>query len=470
MPANVPGLTLDECLSEAMANNRRRAVSKYAVALAEAQHRQALAAYWPQISLGSALERRNVNPNFVFPSRDIPVPAQSVSIPMGGSIPITIPGVGTVNSSSIEIPAQTIMVPVQEVDLSDRDSARAAVSAAWLLYDGGMRSGLREQGQAVTDLMKQQARRTDLEIVDSVKRLYYAAVLARQLHQVGQETIARMEATLELTESLYKQGGGKVKKTDFLDAKIMVESLRSMVALLERNEEMSRSALANTMGRPWNVVVFPSAKEIPFSPIDQPLEQLVNSAFRFSPDWKKMEAAARAIDGSARSARSGYHPKLALVGDLHQWWNESSSGMATARNKQGWTIGIGLEIPIFDGFLTRNKIAAAKAQADKLSEEQFLLKDGIGLQIKDAFLGLNAAQKAHGATLEAFRSSEESRDLNTRAYQNDLVETEKVIRSQLMEALMSAQHLKTRFDHAALRSQLDLLVGSEVLARLDKTP
>jgi outer membrane protein TolC len=101
----------------------------------------------------------------------------------------------------------------------------------------------------------------------------------------------------------------------------------------------------------------------------------------------------------------------------------------------------------------------------KIKEEQILLKDGLGLQIKDAFLGLAAAQKAYQATLDAMAAATENRDLNTRAYQNELVETEKVIRAQLMEALMSAQHYKARYDHIALQSQLDLLVGTEIIKR-----
>jgi outer membrane protein len=141
--------------------------------------------------------------------------------------------------------------------------------------------------------------------------------------------------------------------------------------------------------------------------------------------------------------------------------------MATARNKQGYTVGLGLELPLFDGRLTRNKIAEARARVAKLKEEQFLLKEGIGLQIKDVFLGLLAAQKSQQATLDAMTAAQENRDLTTRAYQNELVETEKMIRAQLMEALMSAQHYKTRYDLVTLRSRLDLLVGSAVLAKID---
>lgn len=462
-------LNLEQCLAAAMENNRRRPASRFAVAMAEAQHRQALAAYWPQISLSAAVERLDENSNFIFPSRSIPVPTQSITIPLGGTLPVTIPGVGTIPLNSFEIPAQSITIPAQEVILQDRDSAYSSLGAVWLLYDGGMRKGYRQQGKGLVDFMKEEARRTDLEITDSVKRLYYGSVLAGQLHQVGKDTLARMGATLNLTETMYKEGSGAVKKTDWLENKIIVESLRSMVALLEKNEAMAQAALAYTMGLSWKSVVKPVDQHVPYTPFAENLDSLVSTAYRFSPDWAKVEAGLRAAEGAVRTAKSGHFPKLALTGGLHKWWNDSNSGLATDVNKEGWTVGIGLRIPLFDGFLTKNKVAQARAQLAKIKEQQFLLKEGIGLLIKDTFLGLNTAQKAHEATQEAMNAAVENRDLNIRAYQNDLVETEEVIRAQLMEALMSATHYKARYDHIALQSQITFLVGTEVLKRIEHT-
>lgn len=349
----------------------------------------------------------------------------------------------------------------------DEESYRAAIEATWLLYDGGMRKGYREQAKGLVDMMKQDSRRTDLEIVDSVKRYYYGAVLATQLHQIGKDTLARMEATLSLTETMYKEGSGRVKKTDWLDNKVMVESLRSMVALLEKNELMAQAAIANTMGLSWKASVIPAEREMPFSPFPGLLDGMVSKAYQFNPDWAKVEAGIRAAEGAVRTAQSGHYPKLAITGELHKWWNDYDAGMATDRNKEGWTIGIGMEIPIFSGFLTSNKVAETQARVAKIKEEQFLLKEGIGLQVRDTFLALNAAEKSHQATQDAMTAAEESRDLNTRACQHELVETEDVIRAQLMEALMSAQHYKTRYDHIALQSQMNLLVGTEVLNKLE---
>ena len=478
-PGTVPAQerTLEECLKLVMENSHQRPASMFAVAMAEAQHRQAMAGYWPQVNLRGAYQHLDEAPNFVFPATSFDIPAQSIKVP-GGTATVTIPA-GTFGNpvpiqlpvtypgQSVNTPAQQFAVPRQDIKLMNPDSFVTSLDAKWLLYDGGMRSGLREQSGGWLEMAKQDSHRTDLELIDSVKRLYYGAVLARQVHRVGTDTLARMEATLNLTETMYKEGSGKVKKTDYLDNRVMVESLRSAVALLEKNEEMSQAALANTLGLPWKESVRPAAQEAPFTPYPGNLETLVATAYRFSPDWAKLEAGIRAAEGAVQTAGSGYHPRIALTGEIHKWWNDYNEGISSDQNKEGWSIGVGVEIPIFDGFLTRNKVSETRARVNKIREQQFLLREGIGLQIKDIFLGMNAAGKSHQATLDAMITAQENRDLNIRAYQNELVETEKVIRAQLIEALMSAQHYKTCYDHIALQSQLELVVGTEILKQLE---
>ena len=297
-----------------------------------------------------------------------------------------------------------------------------------------MRKGYREQAKGQLEMFQHEARRTDLEIVDTVKRYYYGSVLTRQLREIGTLTLERMEATLDLTETMYKEGSGTVKKTDFLDNKIMVESIRSMVAVLEKNEAMAQAALANSMGMPWNESVRPAATEIPFAPFGADLEQMVGAAYEFNPDWGKLEAGLNALDGAVRTAKSSHYPKIALTGDLHKWWNDLGSGMATDTNAEGWTVGVMMEVPLFDGFLTHNRVAEARARWNETNEKGFLLREGIGLWVKDILLGLEASQKQYQATLDAMQAAEENRDLNTRAYQNELVETEDVIRAQLVES------------------------------------
>jgi outer membrane protein TolC len=468
---------LDQCLRLAFENNRRRPASRFEVALAEAQHRQALAGYWPQVNLKAAYQLLDQPLNFIFPSTNMPIPAQTVNIP-GGAALVTIPanafGPGfppaalqmpvAFPGQSVTTAAQNFIIPEQNIKVLDRNLATGSLDMKWLVFDGGMRKGLGEQSNGYVEMMRADADRTDLEVADQVRRMYWGAVLARQVERVGKDTLARMEVTLQLTESLYKNSAGKVSKTDYLDTEVMVESLRSMVATLEKNALMAQAALANSAGLAWNANIQPEDTGIPVSPYaGDDLDRLVAASYQFSPDWKKLEAAIRAAEGSVATARSGYYPKLALTGELHDWWNQGfDGGMSTPQNRRGWSVGVGIEVPLFDGMLTRNKVSEALARLNQLKQNRFLLREGLGLQIKDLFLGLSEAAKATEASGRAMQSAAESRDLNERAYQNELVETEKVIRAQLLEALMSAQHFKARFDSMALLSQLNLVVGKEV--------
>ena len=60
-------LSLQECIDIALKNNRRRPVSRLSVEISEAQRRQALSLYWPQVVLKSAFTQRDDHPLFIFP-------------------------------------------------------------------------------------------------------------------------------------------------------------------------------------------------------------------------------------------------------------------------------------------------------------------------------------------------------------------------------------------------------------------
>lgn len=458
-----------------MQRNHSRPASQFAVAMAEAQHRQALAAYWPQVNVKGGITTMDQPPNFLYPASTMYIPAQSISVP-GGTANVTIPanafGQGlppTQIQLPVNFPGQTINtnpqmfpIPAQDIKLMNPTTESVEGDFKWLLADGGMRRGYREQAQGAIDAARAESHRTDLDLNDSVVRLYYGSVLAHQLRQLGNDTLERMEATLRVTETLYKEGSGTVTKADYLDNKVMVDTVRAIVAPLEKNEASAEAALAYTMGLSWKSSVEPADQEVPYQPYSGNLDELVSTAYAFNPDWKKIEAGLVAYEGERKTAVSGHYPKLALTGDLHRWWNDHNGGVSTAENRAGWTVGAGVEIPVFDGFLTSARVAEAHAKINKLKEEQLLLKEGIGLQIRDLFLGLAASEKTYKASFDAMQAAKDDRDLTTRAYESGLVATERVIRVQLQEALVSAGFYKAVYEHRALQSNIDLVVGKEI--------
>jgi outer membrane protein TolC len=122
-------------------------------------------------------------------------------------------------------------------------------------------------------------------------------------------------------------------------------------------------------------------------------------------------------------------------------------------------VGLGVEIPIFEGFRVSHEVAEQKANAKKLEHQRDLLRQGIALQIRNACFDLIKAQEKQKSGLEALKSAVENRELNVRAYQEELVETKEVIEAQIYEALLSGQYQMVLYDHLEVQANLDFIVG-----------
>ena len=418
--------------------------------IAEAQFRQAKSANWPQVGLKAAFTRLDENPNFLFPENVVEIAPSSflANTPLG-PLPVSVP-------------RQSIKVPEQVLELMDRQNLAVSIGAMYPLYTGGLRTAIQRQAQSGLEAAKQEQRRTDLQLVYDVTRIYWGSALSRSLRQIGEDALARMEVTLEVTEAAFQGGSMRVKKTDYLRTKAIVASLRSTVMALRSHETLALSALTNTLGLDWRLPVTVADSEVPFAPFATDLDQLVGRAYEFSPDWLRLAEGLKAAEAQVDEKKAGRRPKLALLGSLVRIENPYDKGAVTPTNKNTLAFGIALDLPLFNGMRTAAEVSEARSRLGRLNEQKILLREGLALQVKDVFLAIRRAMDQKAATEAAANAAAENRDLNERAYQQELVETKDVIEAQLMESLLKANFQKTLFDLAEAQARLQLVVGSEV--------
>ena len=475
-------LTLERCIDIAFKNNRMRKASQASQEMAEAQYKQALSAYWPQLTLTSTATRMDEPMNFVFPGASMSSAMGTMSgslaeaiantqLAKQGITPDTIPGgLPAYNAALAAATAQalqglqTTKMADQNVKLMDRDTLYTSLELIYPLYTGGKRSALAAQAKGGVEIAKEGARRTDLQVINDVKRFYYASILARNLLKSGQETLERFQVTLELTENLYKNGAGKVKKTDYLRTQVIVASIRSFLENLKANEALARSALVNAMGLDWQSEVEPADDEIPLKTYGGDLEKFVSEALKWNPQLVQIKLGIGATEAKVKEARSGHLPVVVFFGSLNRIDNSYDAGLMTSDNKNNWGLGLRVELPIFKGFRTVNEEREATARVQKIRQENLLLQEGIALQVKDAFLQVNRSQAQVKAIKDALDAAVENRDLNTRAYQDELVETKDVIEAQMIEFFIIGQYLKATYDHAVSQSSLEFIIGKGIEA------
>jgi len=443
-PAPQQKLALADCIRIALEKHQSLNVSEASVAMAEAQYQQAMSAYWPRIAA-------EVNASRADQDRTFKVQGQFDLPPALGSLPALIPGGKPISAVPLNM----------DVKLMDRDIVTSSLNLTYPIFTGMKREAIVSQAEKGVKIAEEGRRKTNLEIVRDVKKYYYAAQFAIQMEQLADDTLERFKALEDLTERLYQHGSMRVKKTDYLRTKTTTAITRTMRSEAQYARELAHEALGNAMGQEWDAS-YSLAEAADASPLSGELKQLVDSAHTFNPDIQQLKLAVQISDDQITEARSGYYPMIGFQAEVHDIQTDYKSGLTNAVNRDGWTIGIGMQWNLFDGFQTTGKVNQAKAQQRKLESQQILLNQGIALQVKQQFLSIKSASTQTKDSQEAVGYASENRKLHVRAYQDELVETKDVIEAQIVETFAQGTHYRSRYALEMGLLSLEYLLGSNV--------
>lgn len=446
-------LTLQDCIAIALERNQALQVSAAALAMAEAQYQQAMSAYWPGISA-------QVNAQRADQDRTFSVRGDAKLSPEVAFALNSIPAVKNAIDAGLAKPIESIPMNF-DIKLYDRDLLTASINLTYPIFTGGKRSALVGQADKGVKIAEVGQRKSRLEVIRDVKKYYYGAQFALEMEQLASDTLERFKALEDLTERLYQHGSMRVKKTDYLRTKTTTALTRSILNEATYARELAHEALANAMGLDWQAKLTLAKDEQPVQ-LDEDLIKLVAAAEEFNPDIQQLKLAVQVAGDQISEARSGYFPVIGFQASAYKLWNEFDAGLINSDNREGWTIGIGLQWNLFDGFRTSGKINQAKARQRQLESQKILLDQGMALQVKQQFLRLRSASHQVKDTFEAYGYAHENRTLHVRAYQEELVDTKDVIESQIVETFAQGSHYRSKHAVEMALTTLEFLVGQNI--------
>ncbi len=425
--------TLDDCIAIALQKHQSLRVSDAQLAMAEALHDQAMSSYWPRVSIEANASRADQDRTFTAKG-DFALPPT-----LGGAtVPLDI-----------------------KMKLFDRDVVAGSINATYPIFTGLKRPAMIGQAEKGVMIAEQGRRKSSLEVVRDVKKYFYGAQLALQMEQLASDTLERFKALEDLTERLYQNGSLKVRKTDYLRTKTTTALTRSILHEAEYSRQLAHEALGNAMGQSWDAEYRLVETEMPKA-LTAELKELVEAALQFNPDVQQLKLAVQASDHGITAAQSGYYPMIGIKASAHTLWNDYKDGLFNEDNKDGWNIGIGMEWELFSGFETKGKVDHAEAMKKKLESQTVLLDQGMALQVKQQFLRIRSSGKQIEDTEAAFGFARENRKLNSRAYQQEMVETKDVIEAQLVESFTQGAYYRSRYALEIGLASLEYLIGHNI--------
>jgi outer membrane protein TolC len=459
-------VTLDEAINIALENNKNMKISDLSLRIANTLYNQAMSAHYPTLDASISAIRLDEPVTFEMigtttvdntATKQIYSNAANIAT-LGGDATTAATLNGYVSGMS-----DTTSLPIEmEVEVMGRDTATAQLDFVLPIYTGGKISALVEQAKLGKSIAQEGKVRTRNQVIYDVKKYYYGAIVAKQIKQLTSDTLDRMSFIRDLTSQMYKGGSMSVKKTDYLRSKLSVSMIEVFYEDIKAKEMMAKSALANAMGYTYEKEIEVTDAKLPTPMMDKSIDMMVQKAYEFNPDYNTLKLAIKVQNAKVDEARSAYLPQAAFTASATHMYNDYEYGVINDTNRNSWSIGIGLQWSLFNGMRTTNEVQQRKLEKMKMQDQEILLKDGLALQIKQSYIDIQSTYNKYKILTDAVEVAKENRDLNTRAYQADMVKTKDVIESQLFEAITQADFYRCQNEHALAQAKADLIVGKAI--------
>ena len=238
--------------------------------------------------------------------------------------------------------------------------------------------------------------------------LNFASYFAdKELMKTARGNLKNDEVQYKAAMAFYKIGTG-----DLLDAetaKATMETAKATYINSIYNVKIARLALLNSIGLSTSKK-YRFVNTLEFKPFHQVIDKLIKTAMKFNPQLKQSIYAVRSSKASVSEATSGYFPTL----NADFSYTGQNSAFPLNRN---YSVGLSVSIPIFNGFLTQNKIEYSKAILNSNIWNKQLTKNNIVYSVSSDYYAVsnqyltakalkssvNAAKLAYRLALKSYK-------------------------------------------------------------------
>jgi outer membrane protein TolC len=329
------------------------------------------------------------------------------------------------------------------------DSYSTSVSLSQNLYDFGKTST-----QVKIQELNRDSSRSDLDNIRTqvsfgVKQAYFGLLQVGRNRGVSRELVGQFQQHLDQASAFFEVG--TKPKFDVTKAEVDLSNAKLNLIKAENAFRLARVVLNNAMGLP-EAPDYEVADQLSSQRVEIDLDETIRKAYDRRPDLKAIAVKKQSLEQGIELARKGYYPSV--TGNAGYGWGGGSFPL-----DQGWSVGAQLNIPLFNGFLTKYQVTEAQANLDVLAANETLLRQIIDQDVKQAWLNLREAAD-RGVTAELIvRQAMENLELANGRYASGVGSP-----IEVTDALVAASNAKTAqisalYDYKLAQSSLEKAAG-----------
>lgn len=297
------------------------------------------------------------------------------------------------------------------------------------LFNGGrdyLGYRMAQQDVDISDLDRQ-------SIINSLKAQVIAAfhdvLSASEFVDIAEASVVTVSEQLRIMQVQYEGGG--VLKSDVLTLKVRLAQAEESLVESKKRYNLAKTALAHLMGfdPPEGSRDLALTVKTAGIILDVPAtyEEGIIYAFDHRPELEKIRKLLVKSRMGVDVSKAGYLPRIDMMGKYYV----DDPHMDYDRDRENWTVAVMFNWDLFSGFSTRARIKKADAIVKEMLAADREAALNIKLDVKNAYLNLEAARSRYDVAASSVESAEESFRLVKEYYQGGAVTVTRYLAAEL---------------------------------------
>jgi outer membrane protein len=296
-----------------------------------------------------------------------------------------------------------------------------------------------------------------LDVVYRVKDTYLRLVQTQRMSEVAKTGVDQVAEHLKRARQFL--AAGLIGKQDVLKAELELARARQRVIRATYGISLASSALAMLMGLSLDETITPTEQvSDPPPPLPTEMQQLMKRAAELRPELKSIERKHAAAEADRSRTKWDLLPQISAVAQ-YQYTRGQSAFMPVNTFFFGGVMK--WEIWDWGGKLYAIKQAAARAAQAELGQR--LMRDGVALQTKKAYLDLKQSEEALTVARAAISEAEENFRIEQRRFAVNANTSTDVLDAQLALTRAKLSYTSALYGYYIARVALEQAVGTDKL-------
>jgi outer membrane protein TolC len=334
------------------------------------------------------------------------------------------------------------------------DTFLSRASFNMTLYNFGKREGTVQAARETLDATGYNYKTTVDSVVFGVKQAYYAYLQARAIVRVREETVASRDLLVKQARGFYEVGTRA--RIDVVRAESNLYSAQADLIAAQNAVKVAWVTLKNAIGL-RELVERPLVEDVTMATLPYTLDEAREIAYNVRPELKSFEAQRRAQDQNIATARRGHLPDI--IFDSNYRRSNSSAGESTFPLPGAWQVQLSLNIPIFDGFRTTNRVEEALRNYYVIRGQEEQQRQQVALDVEQSYLRVVELGERIKANEAAANAAKENLALANGRYQVGVGSIIEVTDAQTLYTDAQTTYIRAIYDYKIADAQLIRAIG-----------